>query len=264
MGDGLQKAIEGLERFVEEASKPGVLGLAGKSIEKSLRRDLSGYFARLGSKLHQLAGIVEKASTKDSGRTAAEHLARMAIRRAQPQLMAALKAGYLDAVDVARRHEHVAEADQPFNNPYSPVLQDAVEWAEQNAADMVAGIDQSTIDDIADAVASGIEDQLGVAGTARSIRDLLNGWSTSRAATIAATEINRAMSWATVDMLGAQGVGYKRAIPSPGCCEDICQANVDQGAIPIDDEFDSGDDFPPFHPNCRCAVTAARGPDDDE
>lgn len=34
--------------------------------------------------------------------------------------------------------------------------------------------------------------------------------------------------------------------------EDQCADNSAQGVIPIDDTFDSGDDFPPAHPNCRC------------
>jgi hypothetical protein len=34
--------------------------------------------------------------------------------------------------------------------------------------------------------------------------------------------------------------------------EDQCADNSAQGPIPIDDTFDSGDDYPPAHPNCRC------------
>jgi len=40
-------------------------------------------------------------------------------------------------------------------------------------------------------------------------------------------------------------------ISNLGCC-DICQDNADAGYIPIDDEFPSGDDGTPGHPNCRC------------
>jgi len=416
MADGLQEAIEVLEKFIEEASRPCLLGLLGKKVERRLGKDLSSYFTRLGNKLdpNRLSKLVETASTAASGRYAASHLARIAVKRMQPQLMAAAKAGYLDAIENARKHQHVAEsvddeprddhgrwtgmdsnsssylnsyehggeigtkttgnkakhllrikgqvvghmdveykgkdavvkdvdldekyqgkgygkamykhainraqakgmttfrsetskenpagnseqaknvwsslggkavtnkqgnldhhklsikeaqpfdlsvqeADQPFNRKDSDLLSDAVQWAEKQAGELVQGLDQTTVDSIADAVASGIENQLGADGTAREIKSILEDWATSRAFTIATTEINRAMSWATVDMFDG---GYKRWVLAPEACP-ICEANADQGAIPVDDDFDSGDGYPPAHPNCRCAVTAARGPDEE-
>ena len=33
-----------------------------------------------------------------------------------------------------------------------------------------------------------------------------------------------------------------------------CEANGDQGPIGIDEAFDSGDDAPPAHPQCRCVL----------
>lgn len=38
-----------------------------------------------------------------------------------------------------------------------------------------------------------------------------------------------------------------------GTCE-VCMENADAGWIPIDDEFPSGDDEPPAHPNCSCEL----------
>ena len=35
---------------------------------------------------------------------------------------------------------------------------------------------------------------------------------------------------------------------------DECDDNADAGVIDFDDEFPSGDDFPPYHPNCVCDV----------
>jgi len=261
MADGLQEAIEVLEKFIEEASRPCLLGLPGKKVERRLGKDLSSYFTRLGNKLdpNRLGKLVDTASTAASGRYAASHLARIAVKRMQPQLMAAAKAGYLDAIENARKHQHVQEADQPFNRKDSDLLSDAVQWAEKQAGELVQGLDQTTVDSIADAVASGIENQLGADGTAREIKSILEDWATSRAFTIATTEINRAMSWATVDMFYG---GYKRWVLAPEACP-ICEANADQGAILVDDDFDSGDGYPPAHPNCRYAVTAARSPDEE-
>jgi hypothetical protein len=252
-------ALDILEKFVMEAGRPCIMGLPGIKIERRTGKDLASYFTRLATQLKpdRLAKLVKTASTKESGYIAAQHLAKITVRKMQPQLMAVLKAGYLEAFHVARKHEHVQEADQPFNRKDTNLLADAVEWAEKQAGELVQGIDQFTVDSIADAVASGIEDQLGVEGTAREIRDVLEGWATSRAFTIATTEINRAMSAATVDMFDG---GYKRWILAPEACP-ICEANAEQGAIPVDDDFDSGDSYPPAHPNCRCAITAARPPE---
>jgi hypothetical protein len=36
--------------------------------------------------------------------------------------------------------------------------------------------------------------------------------------------------------------------------EEICRDNEDAGAIPLEGDFPSGDDCPPAHPNCRCAL----------
>ena len=35
---------------------------------------------------------------------------------------------------------------------------------------------------------------------------------------------------------------------------DECDENADAGAIPFDEDFPSGDAFPPYHPNCICDV----------
>lgn len=43
-------------------------------------------------------------------------------------------------------------------------------------------------------------------------------------------------------------------IAGPGC--DVCQPNVDDGEIPIDQAFSSGDMNEPAHPNCECYTEA--------
>jgi phosphohistidine phosphatase SixA len=43
-------------------------------------------------------------------------------------------------------------------------------------------------------------------------------------------------------------------------CED-CEDNADEGWIDADDEFPSGDDEPPAHPNCHCSLDVREGDD---
>ena len=69
---------------------------------------------------------------------------------------------------------------------------------------------------------------------------------------IANTEANQAMSSAQQAFLKENGVGTKKWVGAgPNTCA-ICQGNEDQGPIPIDDEFESGDVTPPGHPGCEC------------
>jgi hypothetical protein len=56
---------------------------------------------------------------------------------------------------------------------------------------------------------------------------------------------------------GASGKGlHKLWIDNDGC--DECSANADQGPIPVEDEFQSGDLAPLAHPNCQCELEFMR------
>lgn len=76
-----------------------------------------------------------------------------------------------------------------------------------------------------------------------------------RAKVIANTEMRAAISQGEKKVMQARGARYKVAITSQDAkVSDICEANEQQGPIPIDEEFASGHDTPPFHPDCRCSV----------
>lgn len=52
----------------------------------------------------------------------------------------------------------------------------------------------------------------------------------------------------------AAGVPMQKSwLTASGCC-DVCEANEKQGAIELEEAFQSGDDAPPGHPNCRCTL----------
>lgn len=87
---------------------------------------------------------------------------------------------------------------------------------------------------------------------ANIIADEFEGISETRAFMIANTEANQAMSSAQQAFLKENGVGTKKWVGAgPNTCP-ICQGNEDQGPIPIDDDFESGDTTPPGHPGCEC------------
>lgn len=78
------------------------------------------------------------------------------------------------------------------------------------------------------------------------------GISATRAFQIANTETNQAMSSAQQAFLEENGFKTKVWVAAgPNTCA-ICQGNADDGAIPLDDNFSSGDSHPPGHPGCEC------------
>lgn len=81
-------------------------------------------------------------------------------------------------------------------------------------------------------------------------------FSPDRADTIADTELRTAINQGELRSWKASGVviGKEWLLSNDeGVC-DICEGNAAQGTIPLDDDFESGEDAPPGHPNCRCSM----------
>lgn len=118
-------------------------------------------------------------------------------------------------------------------------------------------IDETTRDMIRDAIADGLEENIGTDAIADSI-EALGAFSRERAELIANTEVRSANSTAAVEgytlARDQAGVNVKKEwiITDEAC--DICQDNADEGSIELEDPFSSGDTEPPAHPNCRCAI----------
>ena len=79
-------------------------------------------------------------------------------------------------------------------------------------------------------------------------------FSASRADMIARTESAKADVGGAMAGYRASGVVSKKLwlVAEDPC--DVCLANEAQGAIPLDDMFDSGDDAAPAHPRCECDI----------
>jgi SPP1 gp7 family putative phage head morphogenesis protein len=82
------------------------------------------------------------------------------------------------------------------------------------------------------------------------------GFSKDRAMTIARTETNFAASQGALEGYKASGVveGKLWLTAEDDLVSEECEANADAGVIGLDEDFPSGDDAPPVHPNCRCAI----------
>lgn len=282
--------------LLERLTRPGVLGLAGRAIEKRCQDELESYFRKLGAAVKKLN--LEELAGPDRQPDLAKHTAVMrlnnVVRHQRPVLTAVLTSNISAAVLLADKLDPFSEADAKDKTKTAPLQigqiivtapavsstldrlgitgQEAAEYAAAQAAKQIVGIDQTTIDILSDVISRGITEMKGVPGTARMIRQVVSDMSVSRARTIASTEINDAMSEAALRKLKRIGVAYKQWILSPDACP-ICEAiaeNADErgGAIPVDEDFedDDGETYsrPPAHPNCRCAVTGARAPEEKD
>jgi len=86
-----------------------------------------------------------------------------------------------------------------------------------------------------------------------------------RRKTIAQTEGRYATSEARAAAADERKDEFKRWITSPDerLCE-VCDGNENDGVIPINESFSSGDMHTPAHPNCRCTVAYLSGGKDKE
>lgn len=265
-----------LTKVIESLARPGLHGLLGRRLERKFRDQLAAYFRVLGR--HVVALGLEKAAeaaTAETGRHMVESALTNPLRVTTPLLKTILEVNLANGILQSQKIHHFAEADDsqdddsqndplvsqngPFVSPTYITGQEAALYASVRAGELVKGINDTTKQRIADAVSTGIEDRLGVDGTAQLLRQVLNDMVASRARMIASTEMNDAFSEATMRKLDRMDVEWKQWITAGACCDE-CAENEDASPIPIDEEFPSGDQRPPAHPNCRCALSGARGP----
>jgi SPP1 gp7 family putative phage head morphogenesis protein len=137
-----------------------------------------------------------------------------------------------------------------------PPIQQAIDWAKEHCAKLVTKMDDETKARLAQVVADAIENKRGIPGLARDLRNTFDNMSKFRSKMIARTETNAALSQGSLKRMQDMGIDGKEWVTSDPC--EICAANGDEGVIPVDQAFSSGDDAPPAHPNCVCALAPAR------
>ncbi len=232
---------ETLAEFLEKAQRPGLLGLVGKSVQKRCTADLKTYFSALGKritemKLEELAHA-DRGASEEHARHAVEMRLHNLLRQRQPFLRAVLHVNILSAIEAAGKVGLLAEADLDGDDEQLGMTADqAADYASKQLDDVLPGIDATTMQSVADAVGTGISQQLGVSGTAKLIRDVVDGMSSWRSEMIAATQMNDAMSQAFLLKLVNNAVDYKQWILGPNPCAD-CEENADASPIPVDEDF---------------------------
>lgn len=159
----------------------------------------------------------------------------------------------------------------------SQTFDEAVEAARARAAELVGkswdedgelidnpdadmAITETLREEIRGAVAEALEAGDSASELSGRIEELA-GFSAARAEMVARTEIIRSHAQGQLSALRESGVVDKKGWSVSGeatVCDD-CQANEDEGAIDLDDDFPNGGDpvdAPPGHPLCECVLVA--------
>uniref|UniRef100_A0A6M3L621 Putative capsid morphogenesis protein n=1 Tax=viral metagenome TaxID=1070528 RepID=A0A6M3L621_9ZZZZ len=172
--------------------------------------------------------------------------------------------------------------------------EEVMQAARDKAALLVTRVSEEMRQQLAEKIAYGIENQLGVDGTGRLLREALGLDSNrekslakfrlkqeaagktgdalekavareqarllnDRARVIAINEIGEALESGALETGIKQGNTHKVSISvGDARVSEICRQSEGQGPIPINDAFASGSQHPPHHIRCRCAVAFVR------
>lgn len=132
---------------------------------------------------------------------------------------------------------------------------DATAYAAARAAALISQIDDTTRMLIRETVVKAIEEEWSVEELAKALAAEY-AFSPARAATIASTEMNDALThaqlqaWESTGMV--KGIEWVTSLAEGVCA--VCAENEDAGMVELGKSFPSGDDGPPAHPNCRCGL----------
>lgn len=288
MGLALHSGVlaEAFTRMRHVLEAVGLQSPEGARIQRILKQDLAFYFRRLRRAVDDvgLAQLVSQYGPQpgdaEPGREATQYevtLGRdVALHTVTPvvegltellfnilllSLDSAMRAGLKQGaeVEINEAGEMIwlrEQSIETFELP-GPAALEASQFAAQNAARLVTGINQQTKERMAQLVARGIRDKLGVEGTGRLIRRELLDMSVRRSNLIATTEINDAMSEAMLRKMQQRNAPGKATVLSIRPCP-ICINNNRAGAIAVAEPFPSGHQRPPFHPDCACTLVTKR------
>ena len=124
-------------------------------------------------------------------------------------------------------------------------------------------ITDSTRDFLNDDITAGLKEGLSVDALKAQLLDSYT-FSPDRAYTIARTELAFAHTQGNLTAWKDSGVvtGKESVLSDSHDEEDECDRAADAGEIPIGADFPDGDDGPPYHPNCECALVAVLAPEE--
>ena len=248
-------------------------------------------FSKAGKSLEQvLAAYLKRKGKEAASGLAVEKLAKAAKKKPEDQdtIDVLVDWGdlipevtpYLETDAVAGATEFLTERGIAEDSDiWTKVLDEARQMARERGAELVGKriTDKGEIVDNPDA-------RYAITETTReNLRELISksvdeGWTTTelqhnilqsedfsaaRALTISRTESMYAYNHGKHEAAKGTGQKFKQQIGSGDACEE-CMENIEAGLIPIDEDFPSGDDCTPIHPNDRCGMGYSESQGDDE
>ena len=135
---------------------------------------------------------------------------------------------------------------------------------DNSLSKLTGNLNEASIDRLRNAVADAWDKGGSYDQIVEAIQDTFADFSDVRAGMIAQTEVNDAYNRGRVQQAQDLGFDEKAWDPDGEACEETCQPNVDQGYIGMDEDFESGDDAPPAHPNCDCSISFRKGSESPE
>lgn len=157
-------------------------------------------------------------------------------------LSSALSAGYTGLASEAGYDSELAE------DTVQTYLKD------HSLTKLSGGLDETTVQRLRNALADAYDSGADYEGLVQAVQDEYAGFGSVRAGMIAQTEMNTAYNAGRKQLGLDVGFNEKAWNPDGTACEEICVPNVLQGWIPIDEDFESGDDAPAGHPSCDCTL----------
>lgn len=114
-------------------------------------------------------------------------------------------------------------------------------------------------DQVKEKIAEGVDAGDSVDEIADSLKGFFDANADSKANTIARTEVIKGYAQGSLEGYKQSGNVIAKSWDALPDADDVCQGNVDDGEIPIEASFSSGDSAPPVHPNCRCVLIPITG-----
>lgn len=168
-------------------------------------------------------------------------------------LKAAVEAGYDNLLD-----QIVAAADVKLSDTFVETY-----LREHSLQKLSDDLNATTVTRLRNALADAYEDGATFGEMVDAVKAEYADFTTKRAQMIAQTAMNGAYNGGRKQLGLDLGFNEKSQAPDGLPCL-VCVANIAQGWIAIDEEFQSGDDTPPIHPNCNCSLDVRLNNDADE
>lgn len=266
-----QQARQSVGRMARAARDAEVSRANAMRHETAIADKVGGWLQRMAEKCAKRVGSVQRAAGGDP---------LDAITDSDLDDFRSILSGPITDIYGASAADSAAEflASKDLAALVSPIRDDAAQAARERGAwlvgrrynadgKLVESPGYSITDEMRDSIKSVAAEAADQGWATERITQALQesaGFSRSRAATIARTEIVNAHEqgklngWKAVEKSSGETLLKRSILASNDNHAEMCVRNAAQGYIPVADEFQSGDENAPYHPNCMCTTVARR------